>query len=319
MIHSIVSITIASLVAGAPLCAHAANIAVEGDVSAGMEVEELKNGQTAFAVHLRFSTDPSEDVRGVVAIGADAQDQAVRLAEALIVREANGMRESLGLDKRRFGFEGTYDDSERLTLKKTLLHRKLEAIAYTGKELAAALHNGDYDISLGYADTQKMSVICHYGGGGDGTLNHWLLLQADRVNERQQTVGAYLAGVNHSSGRDQVEFEVALGVDPVETAFYREYGNGRTVVFSGIKSVYRHGLDAFEGRLIPLVAASVVGHDVKDTRYNSFALTLGTTYMFSEKLSLAAEVEGVAANSKAELSRRSYDQSFALFLARYIL
>lgn len=302
-------------------------LSIEGRVDVGVEVERFKSGETVYETQLDIKTKRKNGVRAAVELEATSKDRLIRTDKVYIdIKHSEISKSKIGLMTRDFGLEYEKNYSERTTIRRTLVYKKLESMGLVGREFGyfwkreSEETKGGPAAGIFYTEAGNGNLQLSYITGRDQDVNFgsWTLLAIDKVDAGRQFVWSQAFALWKERGGFRYESELIGGVDPDESEFEKSFGDGKPVYFYALKQSfdYRFELDE-EQSIRPLVVLSGIVHDADTPRYTSLSLLLGVHYEPFHHLMIGADVDLVSTNSKLDLDKRSYDQSEVKAVVRY--
>lgn len=294
----------------------AGEIKFEGEVSSGVEIVEFKNGQSKTEAELKLETERTDGLKAALEFEVSNSDKDVRLEEIYIDKKMeSGSKVILGVTKKILGLEYERSNKKRLPISRTLIYRKLETFAFVGKETTIRYESDTtgetlFTVSAGYAaslDYNLMGLVKTDIGQNLSLL--WTgLVQSDKITNGRQMVWATTFSLLLDSDSHLMEAELVGGQDPFESDFEKTFGEGRKVIFAGVKLLYGLKLGD-QGRYQPFVSYSNVRHDLDFIRYYSDEYLVGLEYKATKMFSVAGNLNLVSTNSRIDHDRRYWNDS----------
>jgi hypothetical protein len=309
------------------------DVDLSGRLESGVELKELKHGESETKGKLKAKTERKAKARLVLEVDMSSLDKELELQEAYIDQrlgdKEDGRSLEIGLGEKTLGLEYDLGDDDRLPIKRTLLYRKLETFAYVGHETTvryrseAAPHSRDVDLmlSLGYAESLDVDTILGLKQefAPDWYWGTWAMVQSDKISSGRQMVWAFIGSLLWMESANRLELELASGQDPFESEFQKTFGDGKSRYFASAKALYGYFFDfGGDSGLQPYVSATTYRYDVELPRYDAVETLVGVNYKITKALQVDASVDVVGTNSKAEPSERTYNDSFANVEAKYV-
>lgn len=281
-----------------------------GGVKAGAELRASDDSRGVELREVYLDYRPKFEVESDDGVGEGGESRTEKASWKLIA----------GRIKKRFGLEWDASLEEVLPLARSLVHRKLSSLGYTGRDTAIAFQAGDNDEP---GPTHHLSF--HTSEGLNGALLYRFLLkrgersvwgsyslfQVEYIDRQKIAAGAQAFTYTTLLGDWSIEAQLAAGVDAFESEYQRLAGKGRTVFFSGAQV----GVEWQGWKLRPFAMASAVLDDLARLGRSSQELAGGLRFYFQPRF--YAGIEGRWVGSKDGTVTAFDRQSLAMFALRY--
>ena len=169
-------------------------------------------------------------------------------------------------------------------------------------------------LSLGYAESldYDLSAMVSVPLSESLSLAWSGLLQLEKVNKGRQLVWASALSALLDTEHVLVEAELFAGIDPFETEFEKNFGDGRKVAFGAGKLLTGLRLGA-EKQYEPFLGYSNIRHDLEYVRYHSAEYLVGLNYRATTAVTIAGNLNLVSTNSRIDYEHLTWNDSSVEF------
>ncbi|NRA68392.1 MAG: hypothetical protein HRU19_28160 [Pseudobacteriovorax sp.] len=228
-----------------PAFAKGQTVNIEGRLDLGLDYQQARQtGTLYFDSRVKLKTKRADGFKAIIEVKGNSKNREARFDEAYLNYKLNEddrilfgfRRKGLGLDILR-GFQ------KRFFTKRHIASQYLETIAYNSVEPGLSLRRkhdeGSFAVSIFVPESKDSSFNFHktwtFSQPGIN-LGIWGLIQQDtRFEAEKKVVGASQFAIWHefSSGH-QWDFEIGLGVDPLQSELSQLTDSGEIYYHSAI-------------------------------------------------------------------------------------
>jgi hypothetical protein len=317
-----VGLPVGSAIAKQP--ASVKTVKYDGYIETGAEYEYNDTFHEVFCrAKLEFELELTQQVEGEISFEANTNRREVNLKDAhVLLKYYPGLRIKVGNVKKRFGLEELKSREDLLTMEKTLINRHISDFGYVGREPSVQIYNKKKSWLAGVSYNQAYVAagavrLIRTLGSYDLGLNcqyqrhtEWWF---DDDFEQEYPSNAYAVSCDvsreSSSSRSLFptyqDFEVFMGLDPVETQYRRFSGDSSDVFFLGVKSLFSHRFNRIE----PLILFSVLSPDIAYPGANEIEILAGINLYLSANVRFRINADLIFSSDDDNSHERTVEES----------
>jgi hypothetical protein len=287
----------------------AAKDAVSGYVAVQGEVKKTTSSGVDAIAEMKYATPRFNKTRAVIKVEGSYYDRTLALEDVFLdYKPDERMKFTLGISKKILGLEYEYDKEYRATIHRSPIYQKMERLGIVGRQLnlrmlsTPARRKKSWKLSgaVGVDGSRDLnaqfSVQAHYGALGVGA---WVIAEAHKVSRLYSPMLAATFSMWGESARTRATLEAFDGIDTQRSEYHKTFGEGRTVVFFGVKAEVLHEYELTDHLVLsPVVQSSFWFDDVRRSSDNSLQFLVAARISMQRLvLSVNAAVTGESRES----------------------
>ena len=288
----------------------------DGYAAVDLEVEGMNRAVADGTLKLKLETKRENKVKASTDVELNYNDRELYIEELKIDYKASKRSKwTFGIDKKIIGLEYEHGKKYRLTVKRGPIYKKMEELGIVGRQFTLK-----YDRKL----KKKLHLSTALGGDNgrnfNGTLSlqkkkkdwglgSWYLLESHRINQKQIPVFVQSYAFWYRPEQGAIALELFHGIDAERTEYEKDFGDNRTVHFSGAK--FEISSNHHIGQtlvLSPLFQTSFWIDDLKHSGGNTLQFLAGVNLTRGRlRFSINAETFGVKLSGN--LNERKFNRT----------
>lgn len=288
----------------------------DGYATVGLEVEGMDKATADGTLKLKLETKRAHKVKVSTDLKLNYNDREAFIEELKIDYKVDKRNKwTFGIDKKIIGFEYEHNRRHRLTVRRSPIYQKMEVLGIVGRH-----YNLKYDRKL----KKKLHLATSIGGdngrnyNGMLSLQHrkknagvgaWYLIEAHRIDQENIPVFVQSYAAWYRPEQGAIALELFHGIDADRTEYEKDFGNSRTVHFSGAKLEIssNHHLG---GALVlsPLFQTSFLIDDLKNADANTLQFLVGVN-LTRGPLRFAVNAETFGVKLSGDLNQRRFNRT----------